>query len=459
MKRPASGPAATAPWLSGSTLAIALGRSGEEDRALLRQAIAVVLVRALGLALAFATSIVLARMLGAEGFGIYSFAVAVLVILRIVSLFGLDGVLVREVAANRELDKPARLKGVVVFGAAAILLLSLAVTSVTLVGVRTAGPPDWPYAGTLMIALLALAPMALLGGAAAILEAFRFPLPGQVAESILRPCLFLILIGMIVLPLGRHLTPEIAAGIHALSYLGALLVAVGYLLARIHADVWTASATFTARVWLGAAAGFALTNAAYIITENTDVVMLAAFADPDAVGIYRAAARYAQLVSFALLAAMLPLRPRISAAFARDDRMAQRRAARTAAVLAMAIGLPAAVLLIAFGDVLLAVFGDEFIGGRVALTILVVGQVVNVAAGHVGVLMTMTGHEKRVAATVGAAALCNIVLNFLLIPRFGIAGAAAATAISLVLWNGAMLFWVIKHLRINPTIFGRAAGE
>ena len=111
-------------------------------------------------------------------------------------------------------------------------------------------------------------------------------------------------------------------------------------------------------------------------------------------------------------------------------------------------------MLIAFGDDLLAVFGSDFGRGRLALTILVLGQVVNVAAGHVGVLMTMTGHEKRVAATVGASAACNAVLNLILIPRFGIDGAAAATAISLVLWNGVTLVWVIKHLRINPTIFG-----
>jgi O-antigen/teichoic acid export membrane protein len=333
-------------------------------------------------------------------------------------------------------------------------VLSLAVTGIALLVIRDAAPADWPYAGTLSIALLALPAMAMLGGAAAILEAFGLPLPGQVAEAVLRPCLFLILVVLLVLPLRRHLTPEIVAGAHALTYFGALLAAVGYLLARIQRDVWGAPAVITARAWLGGAAGFALTNAAYIIAENMSVIMLAALADPEAVGIYRAVARYAQLVPFALLAAMLPLRPAIAAAFAREDLTVQREAAQTAAALAMAIGLPVAIVLIAFGDDLLAVFGSGFGQGRVALTILVLGQVVNVAAGHVGVLMTMTGHQTRVAATVGASAACNTVLNLILIPRFGIEGAAAATAISLVLWNGVTLAWVIKNLRINPTVFG-----
>ena len=407
------------------------------------------------MALAFTTSILLARLMGAAGFGIYSFAVSVLVILRIVALFGLDGILVREVAASRELDRPTRLKGVVIFGTTATLLLSLAVTVHRAAGHprRRAGAsgrtpvlsssPCWPCHRRRCSAVWPLS------WRPSVCRCQR-----QVAEAILRPCLFLILVGLLVLSLRRHLTPEIAAGVHALTYLGALLAAVGYLLPRIRRDVWGASATITARAWLGAAAGFALTNAAYVVTENTGVIMLAALADPEAVGIYRAAARYAQLVPFALLAAMLPLRPAISAAFAREDRTAQREAARTAAALAMAIGLPVAIVLIAFGDDLLAVFGSDFGRGRLALTILVLGQVVNVAAGHVGVLMTMTGHEKRFAATVGASAACNAVLNLILIPRYGIDGAAAAAAISLVLWNGVTLVWVIKHLRINPTIFG-----
>ena len=458
MKRSASSLGSTAPGVDGPIAGLRHGRSGE-DRALLRQTIAVAFVRVLGLALAFATSIVLARIMGAEGFGIYSFAVSVILILRIVSLFGLDGLLVRDVATSRELDQPSRLKGMVVFGAAATLLLSLAVTCIAQLVIRNAAPPDWPYTDTLAIALLALAPMALLGGAAAVLEAFRFPLPGQIAETILRPGLFLVLVGIIVLPLRHHLTPEIAAGVHALTYLGALLAAVGYFSTRIQRDVWIAPAAIPAPAWLGAAAGFALTNAAYIMTENTGVIMLAVLADPEAVGIYRAATRYAQLVPFALLAAMLPLRPAIAAAFARDDRTGQRRAVRTAAALAMAMGLPAAALLIAFGDVFLAVFGGDFSRGRTALTILVLGQIANVAAGHVGVLMTMTGYEKRVAATVGVAAACNILLNLILIPRFGIEGAATATAISLALWNAGTLYWVIKHLRINPTVFGSSPGE
>ena len=237
--------------------------------------------------------------------------------------------------------RPTRLKGVVIFGTTAVLLLSLAVTGIALLVIRVAAP-----------ARLAVRrysrhrpPGLAIEGDARRCGGYPGGLPSAAASARWRRQSF----GLVSssswsvywsCSLRRHLTPEIAAGVHALTYLGALLAVVGYLLPRIRRDVWAASATITARAWFGAAAGFALTNAAYVVTENTGVIMLAALADPEAVGIYRAAARYAQLVPFALLAAMLPLRPAISAAFAREDRTAQREAARTAAALAMAIGLP-----------------------------------------------------------------------------------------------------------------------
>jgi len=45
------------------------------------------------------------------------------------------------------------------------------------------------------------------------------------------------------------------------------------------------------------------------------------------------------------------------------------------------------------------------------------------------------------------------VLHGLLIPRFGMTGAAAATAATTAIWNGAMVTFAWRRLRINPTVF------
>lgn len=428
------------------------------DRTLSWHTLTVLGVRGLGLGLAFVMNVTLARLMGVEGFGLFSFAVSVLIILEVVALFGQNSLLVREIAAGRERNEPARVKGLILLGGAAILLFSLAAVALTSLVVLTVLPATWPYSDTLLIALLALPAAALFVGVTAILEAHRWPLPGQIIGAVMRPC---VLLGSVTVLsyLGWTITSEIAAAFFVGAYFLGLLLAAGYLVRHIDRGLWRGPAKISAGPWFAAAAGFALTNAAFIVTEQTDVVMLAALSDPASVGIYRAAARYAQLVSFALLAAMPPLRPLISAAFARGDRPTQHQACRRVALIAVTIGTPIAIVLIVFAEQFMALFGEPFKEGSTALSILVTGQLLNVMAGPVGVLMTMTGHEKKVAVAVGISAGCNILMNALLIPLFNLEGAAIATAVSLAVWNLIMLYWAMKHLRINPSLIGSSLHE
>jgi O-antigen/teichoic acid export membrane protein len=52
-----------------------------------------------------------------------------------------------------------------------------------------------------------------------------------------------------------------------------------------------------------------------------------------------------------------------------------------------------------------------------------------------------------VSATLGVA------LQALLIPRFGILGAASATTLTLVFWNVVLAWFVFRRMRLDPTVF------
>ena len=75
--------------------------------------------------------------------------------------------------------------------------------------------------------------------------------------------------------------------------------------------------------------------------------------------------------------------------------------------------------------------------------------------GPVGLLLNMTGHERETAKGVAISAVLNMVLNFLLIPRWGITGAAVATTVSMIAWNLLLAWQVNTKLTIQPTIFGK----
>ncbi|MBA7669784.1 hypothetical protein ES703_77918 [subsurface metagenome] len=99
------------------------------------------------------------------------------------------------------------------------------------------------------------------------------------------------------------------------------------------------------------------------------------------------------------------------------------------------------------------VFGPEFTQSHTPLAILAVGQLVNAGMGSVGFLLNMTGHERDVARTLLITAGLNILLNLALIPPFGMAGAASATAVSLALWNFILYQLVKIRIGINSTAF------
>lgn len=107
------------------------------------------------------------------------------------------------------------------------------------------------------------------------------------------------------------------------------------------------------------------------------------------------------------------------------------------------------------GPTLLELFGSEFSVGYDVVTILLVGQIVNALAGSVGFIMIMTKHQKEAAWIVSISAAINIALNYLLIPQFGLEGAAVATALTMVVRNVCMVVFVLNILKINPTIFTR----
>ena len=123
-------------------------------------------------------------------------------------------------------------------------------------------------------------------------------------------------------------------------------------------------------------------------------------------------------------------------------------AARGAFVFTIIVGASIAFT----GSYLLSFFGSEFSKGYPVLLILLAGQTINAFSGSVGLIMTLTGHHVKAARIFGLSAVLNILFNAILIPYFGIIGAAIATAVTTALWNIVMVYFVVSQLKINPTV-------
>ena len=181
-----------------------------------------------------------------------------------------------------------------------------------------------------------------------------------------------------------------------------------------------------------------------------DLFVVARFVSDAQVGIYSAALRAAQVMMLFLAAVNLMFSPYVADLYSRGEMEHLDHLYKTLTRWIAAATLPV-FLLIAIGPTsVLSVFGTGFSGGEKALLILLAGQVANIATGSAGFILVMTGRTGWDFVIYAASIALNIVLTLWLGARYGIEGAAAASAATFLLSNTARLLLVRRFIGIQP---------
>ena len=186
--------------------------------------------------------------------------------------------------------------------------------------------------------------------------------------------------------------------------------------------------------------------------SQTGVLMLGMFRTEAEVGYYSIAVKLANLTTFVLQAVNSMAAPKFSELFYTDKMNELFYVAKKSSKLIFATTTPIMFCFLIFGKPILnMLYGHNFTVAYLALILLVIGQFVNSISGATGMFMNMTGNQKVLRNIMSVAAVINIGLNLLLIPRLGINGSAISAMISLSFWNIAILVYIkIK--------FGRTTG-
>lgn len=419
----------------------------------------VFVLRAAGLVLALVAQILWARILGAYQFGLYTYALAWLQVALVVGVFGFDTVMVRFVASYQSEGRWDKVRGLLKIATMRAIAMSLLVSAV-------GGAIVWSIAvklgaaqaHALWVACLILPICALSLVFQSTLRGLKYVAKAELPDAVFRPA-FLI-VGAIVL----YTWVDNVSATHALAVYVIAVAAVFFFVSR-----WvkqSVSIRSPAKVdysektaWLSMAApilGIALLS---VLLSRLDVLMLGAIKGPAEAGIYSAVSRVAELTALALAAVNGFIAPRIAELYRCGREKELQQMLTTTARLIAAFTVSAATILVFGGESLLAWYGEEFIVGGDALLILVMGQVINALAGSVGLIMVMTGHQKQAAYIMLCSTCLNLLLNLSLIPAWGMVGAATATSATLILWNGMMVFYVAKVLKINPTCLSKTVSD
>lgn len=406
-----------------------------------------VAIKAMSLGFGLLTTVILGRYLGPEQFGLYTVAFTVATFVGIPLLMGAPALVTREVAKMQGTQDLPELKGFLI--RAIQVLAGFSLVMITLgafvLYMLQARPPSEQL--VYLLALILIPVMGALANASSALVGMRRVVLGQFPHLALRPLLLALLLVAVAVPglVTAESSPTLAMFLNVLASVLALCLAAYFLLRALPAGLRAVRPTMkNQRGWLKSLLPLTVVAAASIIFTNVDILMLGVLEDYEGVALYRVASRGAVLLSLVLYAVNTAIAPHIAQLYAGDKLNDLQKLLSLTAMGVTALTLPVFLVFVFFGEPLIElVFGAEFGSAATALSILCVGQMVNVVVGSVGMVLNMTGHERDTARSGVFAAVLNTALNYPLILLFGIEGAAVATSLSLIVLN-ILLTWRLR---------------
>ncbi len=398
----------------------------------------------------FLTQIVLCRLLGATGFGLYSLALVISQVGELFAGMGLESGSVRFVSIHHGEGDQRRLKGVLLHSVAVPLIGGLILATALFLLAEPLARDVFNEPG-LAIALRIIAFAIPFG---AVMTVLGFASTGfgvtyyLAAVWTLHPALNLVL-ATALCAAGAGVMGAAAAWAAS----GLVGAAVAFLFVRRAWPKLTSSAirpAFALRRLLAFSLPLALGNLLWLVLLWTDVLALGYFSTADDVGIYRATSQTSLLLTLIMVSINTIFAPMIAGLLNRKEHDQTREVFQTSARWSLTTTIPIFLVLAVFGGQVLRIFGDGFEAGAIPLLILAIGQLVTAGTGSCGQVLVMSGHQYlKLFGDLGMA-LTNVVLNILLIPRWGLVGAAVATGISVAAVHVLRLVQVWWVLRLSP---------
>lgn len=398
----------------------------------------------------FVFSIIVARIIGAEQYGLYTLALTLVPIASMMALLGLQTAVVAFLApAIREQDDP-KIWGIIQICAGIPLLLSILFGTILFLlaePIATLGFHDPRLVPLLRIASVGI-PLEALGFIAyQIIISYKKPQYSVLANNIVLPVTKLLLtVGLLVVGMG--VSGIVSAHVFATALGLALIIYFVNSLFPLNRPINPARREFRQliRYSLPVHLGWVFNT----IRGTLEVIVLGFVGLTTGVGIFAVAQRLSSLGTLPFLSIGNIATPLIADFYHQGDLSQLKKLYQTTTKWVVMFNLPLFFFFVIFPKPLLSIFGAEFALGATALVILAVGNLFYTGTGFGANILDMTNHTKFNSANSAFLVVVTIAFDLFLIPRWGVLGAAAASAFSTVIVNVACLIEVFFLLKMHP---------
>ena len=418
----------------------------------LQQNLGPIVVRGLALALAFGLQILLARVLGPAGYGVYSIAFSVLLLIIIVALQGHDTGAMRIAApliASRAFSQIIEYRAAInkrIWFMGSLIALGLLLFSVL------AGQLGSEFWQVMILMALSVPFVARSRFSQGLLRAGGKPTQAYLPEGVLPPLFMIPLIGLLA-----YLTELSVAAVGGVF----LLAAVANWLFAIMLERRVVPATVDSahqqpspdhKLWRKITLPIYLSALLEAVNDKVVFLLLGAMQGEYAAGLYAAAGRFTIIAGMIGATLYLSHASRMSVLYGKGDTAGLAAEVGHITRLVTALTLVVCIPLMIWPDFFLGLFGSQFTAAVIPFRILVLASFINVAMGPMGLLLNMSAFERAHTRILAVTLVLSALLGVGLIPVWGITGAALAVLLTTLFWNVAMLLVVHRRMGFIPLL-------
>lgn len=396
-------------------------------------------IKSSSLIFGFVISVVLSNFYGTTALGIYTLFVTWLNLLLLFSRGGQDRVLLKELSESNLTEKN---QGLALFDATILSVALSCVAGVILVLLTAIGVINIPaeisvelFLGSLTLVLLTRAVQTIVVTALRAKEKVTI---ANFLESV--PFNFLFLLALLVVGFGKLNQPtEQALWLYIL--ISVVVTTLSIFLLQQHFSFFAQCTvrSLIARFKLGLP--FILIFGTTTLNTSIDSIMVNQFLPIEQLAYYNVALKLSSLVQFGLVIATSLVMAKFASLYRDENLNGIAKLISKTRMLALSLALPVTIVLFIAGRHVMVIWGEAFVTAHSATLILATAQLINVAFGPIGVMLTIVGKEKQVLYWSALTLVINTIGNYFLVPIWGIEGAAVSTAFAIIIEN--ILFYVI----------------
>ncbi len=404
-----------------------------------------------GAALTLITQILIARWMGAAELGVYVIAFSWCLLLATLVNLGLPMAAVRFIGLGIAQDRRAYIRGFVRHGALMTITSSVGVAIIALLVVWQLDMSEnfKPAMALMLVAVPFMAALLFFGGLANSYGRFAL---GFLPSNVLRPLVFFCLVTIWWLSRGS-LNAETAMLMQLLAVAAVAVFSIFAVLKFLRSQLGDVDAEDHRRQWLRESVPLLATILFTGYFGEINIIVAGLFLSPDQVAQFHVAFRLALLVGFGLFAVDAATAPDIARLYAAGHRADLQVLVTRATRLRILIGVLAMIGFAVFGRWVLGFFGEEFVAGYLLLLILGCGQLVLAASGPAARLLSVSGHQDSALLASLSALVIAVALIAVLVPIYGVTGAAIAATVDMAFWSIWMRQLVKRHTGVKPRIF------